>query len=237
MKLINRFSKVLVILLVLIMGLTIMAPAAHAVVAPEAPKIEIPVSVILSGEPPADDEDYEIVLEPDNPDYPMPEGSEDGVFTMIITGEDTGFLPEIAFSSLGVYTYTIQQTPGSNELATYDDSIYNLVVYVTNSELGDGLDVTVILYLLGETDKFEEVVFNNEYEAEDLPPLPETGEDPEERPPLPDTGTDPPEPTDRPRLPQTSDDTRIWPYVGLFISGAAMIFLMGMTIKKKKLEE
>jgi hypothetical protein len=108
---------------------------------------------------------------------------------------------------------------------------------VTNSELGDGLDVTVILYLLGETDKFEEVVFNNEYEAEDLPPLPETGEDPEERPPLPDTGTDPPEPTDRPRLPQTSDDTKIWPYVGLFISGAAMIFLMGMTIKKKKLEE
>ena len=117
-----------------------------------------------------------------NPDYPMPEGSEDGVFTMIITGEDTGFLPEIAFSSR-VYTYTIQQTPGSNELATHDDSIYNLVVYVTNSELGDGLDVTVILYLLGETDKFEEVVFNNEYEAEDLPPLPETGEDPEERPP------------------------------------------------------
>jgi pilin isopeptide linkage protein len=237
MKLINRFSKVLVILLVLIMGLTIMAPAAHAVVAPEAPKIEIPVSVILSGEPPADDEDYEIVLEPDNPDYPMPEGSEDGVFTMIITGEDTGFLPEIAFSSLGVYTYTIQQTPGSNELATYDDSIYNLVVYVTNAEGGSGLVTTVNLYLLGETDKFEEVVFNNEYEAEDLPPLPETGEDPEERPPLPDTGTDPPEPTDRPRLPQTSDDTRIWPYVGLFISGAAMILLLGMTIKKRNMEE
>jgi pilin isopeptide linkage protein len=233
MKLINRFSKVLVILLVLIMGLTIMAPAAHAVVAPEAPKIEIPVSVILSGEPPADDEDYEIVLEPDNPDYPMPEGSEDGVFTMIITGEDTGFLPEIAFSSLGVYTYTIQQTPGSNELASYDDVKYNLVVYVTNAEGGSGLETTVRLYLLGEMDKLDEVVFNNEYRESERPPLPDTsGAEP--APPKPA----PPETVvERPRLPQTSDDTAIWPYIGLFISGAAMIFLLGMTIKKRSMEE
>ncbi|NMB03854.1 MAG: Cna B-type domain-containing protein [Tissierellia bacterium] len=107
-------------------------------------------------------------MKSDNPDYPMPAGSVDGVYSMIITGANTVKLPEIKYSSLGVYTYTIYQEPGSNKLASYDDTRYNLVVYVTNAEDGSGLETTVILYKLGETEKYDGVVFENEYEKETI---------------------------------------------------------------------
>lgn len=218
----TKHSKVIMTLLAFTMCLTILAPAVFA---EEAPSVEIPVTVKSSGSPPTDDEDYKIVLESDNADYPMPVGSEDGIFSMIITGENTIKMPNIQYSSLGIYTYTIYQIPGSNKLATYDDTKYNLVVYVTNAEAGSGLETTVILYLLGETDKHDEVIFNNEYEKEITPSPPDK------------SGPPGPETLDRPQPPQTSDDNTIWPYVGLFISGAAMIFILGMTIKKKNIEE
>jgi pilin isopeptide linkage protein len=232
-----NYSKILAKLLIFTMFLMVFSPVALA----EAPGFELPVTVRLSGSPPTDDEDYKIIMEADNPDYPMPDGSINGKYTQIITGARTVKLPKIEYSSLGVYTYTINQEAGTNRLASYDDKEYNLVVYVTNAEGGSGLETTVRVYLLGEEDKQDEVLFENDYA--ERPPLPDTGgEEPpevidEEPPPEVVDEEPPPETEDRIPLPQTSDDTRIWPYVGLFISGAAMILLLGMTIKKRSMEE
>lgn len=130
------------------------------------PGLKLPVTVKLSGGPPTEDEDYTIVLKADNPEYPMPEDSVDESYNMTIQGEGSKELPEINFSSVGVYTYTISQLAGVNELASYDDKVYNLVVFVTNAKNGSGLEITVNLYLLGEKEKQDELLFLNNYEKE-----------------------------------------------------------------------
>ncbi len=77
------------------------------VYADSMPGFRLPIIVQLIGTPPTDYEDYNIILEADNPDYPMPEGSVDGRYRIIIKGEAKKQLPEIEFSSVDVYTYKI----------------------------------------------------------------------------------------------------------------------------------
>lgn len=220
-------AKILTVLLGFTMLLSVFSPTVFAA---ETPGFELPVKVELSGTPPTYDEDYKIILEADNPDYPMPIGSKGGFYTLIITGEDTVKLPKIQYSSLGIYTYKIYQLKGTNKLATYDDTKYHLVVYVTNVEGGSGLETTVLLYLVGEEGKLDEVIFDNEYERPSRPEEPETPD----RPESPETPDPPP---DKPNVPKTGDDTVVWPYVGLFISGAAMLIMLGVTIKKNQINK
>ncbi len=171
---------------------------------------EIPVTISIGGSPPRDHEDYKIILEADDPDYPMPEGSVKGIFSMIIRGENTVNLPQINFSSLGIYTYRIYQKVGTNELATYDSTVYNLTVSVINAEEGSGLETSAILYKGSEKDKTGEVVFQNDYD--------------------PQSPSKSPTETEKPK---TGDNTVIWPYIGLFIGGAGILLILGLTIKNK----
>lgn len=280
MKIIN--SKIIARLLIITMFLMVFSPVVFA---EKLPGFELPVTVELSGTPPTDDEDYRIVIEADNPNYPMPEGSENSRYTLIITGEDRVRFPRMEFSSLGIYTYTIYQLSGSNSLATYDDTRYDLVVYVTNAPDGSGLETTVLLYLLGEENKLDEVLFGNEYDAVPIIPPPPTPPPPIPPTPTPPGGSTPPTPvipdnpvpfdetieidedipedipdfevsddetedidepipldspdppsTDGPDVPKTGDDTAILPYIGLFISGAALLVILGFTIKKNEIE-
>lgn len=187
-----KYSKLLAMLLIFTSFLTILSPV---ILAEEAPGFELPVTVKLRGWPPTGGEDYKIVLKADNLGYPMPEDSEDGIYNLIITGESTVKLPKIRFSSRGIYTYTIYQLSGTNPLATYDDTRYNLVVYVTNAD-GSDLEITVILYLLGEEGKLDEVIFENDYRR--VPPSPPPSDpdpdpDPDPTPTTPITPTTPEE--------------------------------------------
>lgn len=270
-----KHTKFLTKLLIFTMLLMVFSSAGFA----EAAKAElpVPVRVILSGYPPADDEDYRIILEADNPNNPMPIGSIDGKYTMIITGEGSSKLPNIDFKSkgIGIYEYKIFQLAGTNRLASYDDAVYNLIVYVTNEKNGTGFETTAYLYLLdgngSEVEgKREEVIFENDYDRPsrpdrpdepdrpDRPDDPEPVEEIEEIPePVPEGVPEPeapieeieeidepipldvPEPPtgSRPDVPQTGDDTVIWPYIGLFISGAALLIILGSTVKKNEIEE
>ena len=218
------------------------------VLAASMPGFRLPVRVKLNGTPPTDQEDYNIIFRADNKHYPMPQGSVDGSYNMTIKGEATKNLPRIEFSSLGVYTYKIHQIPGKNKLATYDDSVYNLVVFVTNSEDGSGLEITVNLYLLGEKEKYGEVVFENEYEKEptpkpvEPPKKPEVPEDtkgvePPKKPEVPEDtkGEQPPKATSpvtkgtvSSKFQQTSTST-----IGLGLFGLLSVLGIGFVIKKK----
>ncbi|WP_373711122.1 Spy0128 family protein [Jeotgalibaca porci] len=159
----RKYLRTLAMLLIFPILFMLLVPTVSA---SSLPGLRLPVTVKLSGGPPTEDEDYTIVLKADNPEYPMPEGSLDGSYTMTIKGEGSKELPEINFSSVGVYTYTISQLAGVNELASYDDKVYNLVVFVTNAKNGSGLEITVNLYLLGEKEKQDELLFLNNYEKE-----------------------------------------------------------------------
>lgn len=159
----RKYLRTLAMLLIFPLVFIMLVPTISA---SSLPSLKLPVTVKLSGRPPTEDEDYTIVLKADNPEYPMPEGSVDESYNMTIQGEGSKELPEINFSSVGVYTYTISQLAGVNELASYDDKVYNLVVFVTNTKNGSGLEITVNLYLLGEKEKQDELLFLNNYEKE-----------------------------------------------------------------------
>lgn len=196
-------------LLTLILCLALFTATAAAA---EVQSGELPVTINLEGSLPEVDEAYTIVMKADNPAYPMPEGSKNGLFSMVVTGADTAKLPGIRFPSLGIYTYTIFQEAGTNELAVYDDSAYNLVVYVTNNESGSGLETTILLYLLGETEKYEEVAFNNNYAQVIII-------DPE--PPQVDPGEE--------ELPRTGGMP-----AGIFLAAGAAMIIAGVKLKRKE---
>lgn len=222
MKTRGKNSKALKIPMIAIIFLMVFPTSVFA---EETPSVEVPITVTLEGAPPVETETYNIIFEADNPEYPMPEASEEGSYTLSIEGEGTATLPAISFSSLGIYTYTIYQLEGSNLLGSYDETEYNLVVYVTNALDGSGLETTVLLYRVGETAKLEEIVFVNEYEQPG-PVAPRIGPNP----PIPRIGPNPP-------IPRTGDDTQVWPYIGLFIVGLGFIVLVKLTNDSRKVEE
>lgn len=173
-----------------------MTPSALAA---ENSGVSIPVTISLSGTLPRPAEDYTIRLRADNASYPMPEGADGDVYTMTITGVDTKNFPAIIYNRVGIYTYTIHQVAGSNRRCTYDDSVYTLIVYITNAEDGSGLEATAVLYLESDGDKLPGVEFDNKYETVRPPIDPPKPTPPDEEPeppkPEPPVETDIPEPT------------------------------------------
>ena len=143
--------------------------------APEsAPKeIEVPVQIDLTGTLPDTAEDFEIVLKPASSEEtnPMPAGSENGAYTLTVKGDGsaslTAHFPEIEFTRVGIYHYTITQTPGSNSDCYYDPAVYALTVYVINAENG-GLEKSFTLYKDNSTVKTDKALFTNDYADPDV---------------------------------------------------------------------
>ena len=219
----RKHPKLIMTLLIFTMCLTVLAPAAFA---QDPISIQIPVTVTLTGVPINEDREVNIILEADSPEYPMPIGSGNGIYRLVISEAGDYSLPDIEFASIGIYTYTIYQEIGDGEVGdVLDDKVYNLVVYITSKPDGSGLESMVMLYLLGEPTKQDQVVLDNEYVSEEPEPEPEpVAEEPKEDPKVGGVST---------VVPQTGDETKIWPYVGLFLAGSALLVLAGFTIKKK----
>lgn len=146
-------------LLFMIMCLTILTPAAMAA---ENPSVDISVTVTLSGTLPETPEDFLIKLSAEEMSNPMPEGSLNGISTVIATGAGTVTFPTITYDRVGMYEYTVWQQVGTNPDAVYDTSVYHLKVYVTNAP-GGGLEVTTVLYKNDDTEKSPDIIFENTY--------------------------------------------------------------------------
>jgi len=155
----KSLKRLTTLLIFMILCLTI---GSTAVKAAENPKLELDVTVNLSGILPPEPEDFLIKLEADEVGNPMPEGTLNGVYTMAITGAGTEAFPEMTFSKVGIYNYRIWQQPGLDPNGYYDTTIYHLNVFVTNAP-GGGLEITSLLYKDDETDKSPDVIFENRY--------------------------------------------------------------------------
>ncbi|MDV4149831.1 FctA domain-containing protein [Clostridium sp. AL.422] len=159
----KNINNITITLLILIMYLTMIN---SPVLADELPITKIKASVSLEGTLPKEAEGFTISLKADDIYNPMPDGSIDGIYSITISGEeDTKSFPEMTFSSVGIYNYKIWQEEGNNVDCTYDNNIYNLTVYVTNKENGDGLEAASILYKNNETEKLDEANFHNVYKT------------------------------------------------------------------------
>lgn len=136
--------------------------ASTVALAAETLKVAIPVSVAHEGAVPDEIDGYVIKLKADDASYPMPEGSEEGIYTLKLKGAEETAFPEITYEKLGVYTYTVWQEAGSNSLCSYDSSVFKVTVYIVNSENG-GYASTVVVRYEGETDKEDTLIFKNVY--------------------------------------------------------------------------
>lgn len=146
-------------------------------VAAEHPSMKLPVTIEQKGDYPYKAEELNVVLKAADTACPMPEGSADSVYTLPVTSGTTGEFPEITFPKLGVYNYTIQQEAGDHSRGNYDETVYQMRVYVTNAESGEGFESTVLLYIDDINTKYASVTFENSYkeaETEDDDPPPTT---------------------------------------------------------------
>ena len=132
-------------------------PTAYA--EQQSVKLSIPVSVSVTGNPQEDAEVFDIILSPDDESYPLPDSSDSNVFDLKITGENSSSF-DINYSRVGIYNYKIYQQAGNNQQLRYDDTKYNLTVYVTNDEQNQ-LKVSAILHSDKEDGKPESVEFVN----------------------------------------------------------------------------
>ena len=152
-------KKIPAAILLVILCLTFFSLSALAA---EPVKVEIPVSVELSGEAPSPEESYTFVLEAvDN--APMPAESR-----LTITGAGkSGFAP-ISYSTPGIYCYRVSQQAGSHERGHYDAATYYVKVTVTNSESG-GLEAVVAARRDAQMEGVKQnIIFTNTYDpAED----------------------------------------------------------------------
>lgn len=173
----KRWTRVVLSAVTLVMCLMTMALPALAAGNTE---VEIPVTVALTGTKPKPDEEYTIKLESTVTGQPMPTKS-----TMTITGADTDSF-KIQFNTVGVYYYTITQTPGTNKKCTYDKTVYQVEVYITNNPDMTDLEPTVVVNKLtdqkdnddGQTDlsKVKEILFTNKYKVQSSG-TPKTGDE------------------------------------------------------------
>ncbi len=159
----KRLSGATIFLLIMLLCSVMLALPSFAA---EMPDGALPVTVKLEGAVlPEPEETYLIRLKSDDPAYPMPAGSVDGVFSLPVTGAGSASFPAISFPLVGIYTYTLYQEAGDNEQAVYDDTVYLLTVYVSNDEHGgDELKTQWVLRRDG-SDAKQDAIFTNHYES------------------------------------------------------------------------
>lgn len=148
----------------LLIGLMCVQMVGMSALAKEFPSIKLPVTVEQWGDVPVNAEEMDIVLTAVDGICPMPEGSVDGKYTLTVKSGTTGYFPEISFSTLGIYEYTVHQEIGNISRCDYDNTVYQMRVYVTNAENGDGFESTTILYIDDVNTKYPEINFINEYD-------------------------------------------------------------------------
>lgn len=173
----KNFRSAIMTLIALAMCLVMTVPAM-AEESGTVQAVELKATITLEGTLPTKPEDFTVRLTAEDPSNPMPEGSADGVYDLIITGAATEAFPEMIFEDLGVYAYTVEQIAGTNEnMKSYDARKYNVTVYVLNAVEGDGREVTVTLSDAASEDqmvKLDAIEFHNVYKTI-VPEIPETG--------------------------------------------------------------
>ncbi|HJB83821.1 MAG TPA: hypothetical protein H9711_11780 [Candidatus Mediterraneibacter intestinavium] len=94
-------------------------------------------------------------------DSPMPEGSSDGCWSFTMTGNQDIQTSPIEFGHAGVFSYEIRSAQdGQKDGYVYDDCVYTVSVYVSNT--ADGLAADLIAQN-EDGDKVSEIIFSNSY--------------------------------------------------------------------------
>lgn len=191
---------------------------------------ELPVRVDLNGE---NDEQFHVTIEtaPEaDPSTPLPAEAEDGLW---VSGDSDGKFTGFYYTEPGNYEYIVRQECGDTAYMTYDDTVYHVVIQVTNTQDG-GLSYQVFAWTDEDSeDKAQALAFLNTY----APPTPApTDEHPDIAEGI-ENGTWGGTPTPKPvsTLPQTSDALPLTALVVvLVLAAAAIVVLVVLRVRKNK---
>ena len=128
------------------------AVAAAGEVKAEEKKVTAKIPVSCTGE--NTDESFVCILEGSHTEY-------ENIASESLTlkdGEKDFFV--IDYTYPGTYHYMIQQKKGTDSDTTYDDTVYNVDIYVTEDDSG-AMFADPVIYMEGSTEKKAEAVFAN----------------------------------------------------------------------------
>ena len=119
----------------------------------------IPVEIKTLGDSVPSGIEYKVVIKSENETNPMPDVKE-------VTIKDNGKVEigPMTYTKPGRYNYFISQEAGNAEHFTYDSAVYTVTVSIENDGNG-GLKSVIFAVENGATEKTDDVVFSNTYEA------------------------------------------------------------------------
>lgn len=128
-------------------------------------KEDPPIQKIVQGTTGTNDK-FTFRMTADDPSYPMPEGTVDGVKTITVTGPGSYEFGWMYFDHAGEYTYTVQELPGEDSNYTYDTAPFKKTTIV---EEKDGSLVIAKAYYTRDGVDSAVATFTNTY-GHDTPP-------------------------------------------------------------------
>lgn len=130
-----------------------------AVYGEEPCRVNIPVTVQVTGTGVPEGQSYKVKLEGITPQAPMPENSE-----ITLTGAGEVSFGGIEYNTPGDYQYEIRQSSEAAEYFVYDESVYQITVRVVWDESGR-LTSMILAHneAAGAAEKVEGLTFTNQY--------------------------------------------------------------------------
>ena len=124
--------------------------------------VTLPVSIRTAGADPEPKAAYTLCLQAvDN--APMPDGAQNGQYSVTVQGAGDYTFPQITYTAPGIYYYQISHAAGADTRCTYDATVYNVTVAITNKQDGTGLESAVTAHTGPSADKRDAMLFTNVY--------------------------------------------------------------------------
>lgn len=124
--------------------------------------VTLPVSIRTAGADPEPNAAYTLCLQAvDN--APMPDGAQNGQYSVTVQGAGDYTFPQITYTAPGIYYYQISHAAGADTRCTYDATVYNVTVAITNKQDSTGLESTVTAHTGPSADKRDAMLFTNVY--------------------------------------------------------------------------
>ena len=124
--------------------------------------VTLPVSIRTAGADPEPNAAYTLCLQAvDN--APMPDGAQNGQYSVTVQGAGGYTFPQITYTAPGIYYYQISHVAGADTRCTYDATVYNVTVAITNKQDGTGLESAVTAHTGPSADKRDAMLFTNVY--------------------------------------------------------------------------
>ena len=152
-------SVVLVVCLFSALSVTAFAAVSQSVDATITVKQQF---TIKNGNKPSAGDTFNYRLTPENDETPMPSGSQDGVFDFPLSGKEDSLDIEITYAHAGVYKYKVEHVlEKSVKGYTYDDTVYNVEVHVTN--VADDQLQAVVVCSNDDGEKPDEIIYKHSF--------------------------------------------------------------------------